>query len=166
MTITNTNNAIAVDNAPLPILDSQAAESIVFRRDNTKGVFHKRVVSRDIITNHRIIHTADCNNYSPQIMLEDLDDVLTMNSSPNGNYQYFGTSIASRYHIRSGIMMRYGYGNVSTRHRTSADILFIKDGKPQIIFSNVRNAQDVVKMVKSMRKLRIQQHHHQQQQQQ
>jgi hypothetical protein len=164
MTITTSTNTATDDNAPLPTLDSQAGgESIVFRRDNTKGVFHKRVVSRDIITNHRIIHTADCNNYSPQIMLEDLDDVLTMNSSSNGNYQYFGTSIASRYRIRSGIMMRYGYGNVSTRHRTSADILFIKDGKPQIIFSNVRNAQDVVKMVKSMRKLRIQQHHHQQQ---
>src|SRR5207237_1339446 len=82
--------------------------------------------------------TAECNNYSTQIMLEYLDDVLTMNSSPNRNYQYFGTSIASRYRIRSGIMMRYGYGNVSTRHRTSADILFIKDGKPQIIFSNIR----------------------------
>jgi hypothetical protein len=55
-------------------------------------------------------------------------------STGQSNYQYFGTFIASGYCIRSGIMMRYGYGNISTRHRTSADILFIKDGKPQIIF--------------------------------
>jgi hypothetical protein len=46
--------------------------------------------------------------------------------------------------------MRYGYGNISSRHRTSADILFIKEGKPEIIFSNVRNAQDIVKLVKSI----------------
>jgi hypothetical protein len=61
------------------------------------------------------------------------------------NYQYFGTSIASRYRTRRGIMMRYGCGNIiSIRHRTSSDILFIKDGEPEIIFSNVRNAHDVV----------------------
>jgi hypothetical protein len=49
-----------------------------------------------------------------------------------------------------------GYGNISIRHRTSADILFIKDGKPQIIFSNVRNAQHIVKLVKSIRRLQLQ----------
>jgi hypothetical protein len=153
MTITTSTDTTTPDS-PLPMLDSQAAESIVFRRDNTKGVFRKRIVSKDIITNHRIIHTTtDHNNYSPQIMLEDLDDVLSMASTTAGqsnNYQYFGTSIASKYRIRSGIMMRYGYGNISTKHRTSADILFIKDGKPEIIFSNVRNAQDVVRLVKSV----------------
>jgi hypothetical protein len=89
-------------------------------------------------------------------MLSDLDDVLTLvRTAGQSNYQYFGTSIASGYRI-SGIMMRYGYGNISTRHRTSADILFIKDGKPQIIFFNVRNAQDIVKLVKSMRRLQLQ----------
>jgi hypothetical protein len=86
-------------------------------------------------------------------MLSDLQDVLTMASTTAGqsnNYQYFGTSIASRYRIRSEIMMRYDYGNISSRHKTSADILFIKDGKPQIVFSKVRNAQDIVRLVKSM----------------
>ena len=77
----NNRNNDNSNDAPLPILDSQTVESIVFRRDNTKGIFHKRIVSRNIIINHRIIHTTDCNNYSPQIMLSDLDDVLTMNRS-------------------------------------------------------------------------------------
>ena len=99
-----------------------------------------------------IIHTTGYNNYSPQIWLEDLDDVLTMNTTGQSNYQYFGTNIGSRY----GSGVRYGYGNVSSRHTTSADILFIKDGKPEIIFSNVQNAQDVVKLTKSMRKIRLQ----------
>src|SRR5512133_2329459 len=104
-----TTTIAAAEDVPLPVLDSDetAAESIVFRRDNTKGVFRKRVVSRDIITNRRIIHTADYNNYSPQIWLEDLDEVLTMASTAGqSNYQYFETSIASRYCIRNGIMMR------------------------------------------------------------
>jgi hypothetical protein len=79
--MTNTSTNITADNAPLPTLDSQAAESIVFRRDNTKDIFHKRIVSRDIITNRRIIHTTDYNKDSPQIWFQDIDDVLSMNRS-------------------------------------------------------------------------------------
>jgi hypothetical protein len=63
------------------------------------------------------------NNYSPHLWLEDSDDVLTMNTTGQSNYQYFGTNIGSRY---SGTGVRYGYANVSSRHTTSADILFIK----------------------------------------
>jgi hypothetical protein len=59
------------------------------------------------------------NNYSPHLWLEDLDDVLTMNTTGQSNYQYFGTNIGSRY---SGTGVRYGYANVSSRHTTSADI--------------------------------------------
>jgi hypothetical protein len=56
-TSTNTGTTAAKD-APLPILEPQSTaggggESIVFGRDNTKGVFRKRVVSRDIITTPR-----------------------------------------------------------------------------------------------------------------
>jgi hypothetical protein len=74
----------------------------------------------------------------------------------DADFFIIGTSIASKYRIRNGIMMRYGYGNISSRHRTSTDILFIKDGKPEIIFSNVRDAQDVVKLVKSIIQQRLQ----------
>jgi hypothetical protein len=78
-----------------------------------------------------------------------------IDTTGQSNYQYFGTNIGLRYHS-SGV--RYSYGNVSSKHTTSADILFInKDGKPEIIFSNVQNAQDVVKLTKSIQKNRLQQ---------
>ena len=83
------------EDTPFPSLEQ--GESIVYRRDNTKGIFHKRIISRDIITNHRVIHCTNYN-YSPQILLRDLQDVLTMNSVSIGNYQYDGTSMGSRYH--------------------------------------------------------------------
>jgi hypothetical protein len=51
------------------------------------------------------------NNYSPHLWLEDLDDVLTMNTTGQSDYQYFGTNIGSRY---SGTGVRYGYANVSS----------------------------------------------------
>lgn len=72
------------------------------------------------------------NNYSPHLWLEDLDDVLTMNTTGQSNYQYFGTNIGSRY---SGTGVRYGYANVSSRHTTSADILFIKVASQRLYFS-------------------------------
>src|SRR5438874_147938 len=90
----NIKKSITVSDAPLPTLES--GESVVFRRDNTKGIFHKHITSRDIITNHRVIHCTDYN-YSPQILLRDLQDVLTMNSQSTGNYQYYGNSMGSRY---------------------------------------------------------------------
>jgi hypothetical protein len=131
----NIKKNITVNDAPLPILEQ--GESVVFRRDNTKGIFHKHITSRDIVTNHRVIHITDYN-YSPQIMLRDLEDVLTMNSVSTGNYQYYGTSIGSRYYTRSN------YGMGTSQHTTSSDILFIEDGKPKIIFSHVQNAHEVV----------------------
>ena len=121
-------------------------KSVVFRRDNTKGIFHKHVVSRDIITNRRVIHCTDYD-YVPQIMLRDLQDVLTMNSVSTGNYQYYGNSMGSRYYARSN----YGIG--TSQHTTSSDILFITDGKPKIIFSHVQGAHEIVMLTKSMRKL-------------
>ncbi len=143
----NSKNIIAINNeAPLPVLEP--GESVVFRRDNTKGIFHKHVTSRDIITNHRVIHCTDYN-YSPQIMLRDLQDVLTMNSVSTGNYQYYGTSVGSRYY--TGTRSNYGIG--TSQHTTSSDILFITEGKPKIIFSHVQNAHEVVALTKSMRKL-------------
>ena len=51
-----------------------------------------------------IIHTTGYNNYSPQIWLEDLDDVLTMNTTGQSYYQYFGTSIASGQ-IQKGLFL-------------------------------------------------------------
>jgi hypothetical protein len=144
----NSKNIITTNNndAPLPVLEQ--GESVVFRRDNTKGFFHKHIVSRDIITNHRVIHCTDYN-YSPEILLRDLQDVLTMNSVSTGNYQYYGNSIGSRYH--SNVRSNYGMG--TSQHTTSSDILFITEGKPKIIFSHVPNAHEVVTLTKSMRKL-------------
>jgi hypothetical protein len=80
-------------------------------------------------------------------MLRDLEDVLTMNSVSTGNYQYYGTSIGSRYYARSN------YGMGTSQHTTSSDILFIEDSKPKIIFSHIPNAREVVALTKSMRKL-------------
>ncbi len=54
----------------------------------------------------KIIHTTNHNNYSPEVILSDLQDVLTMASTAeHSTYQYFGTSIASTYRIRSEIMI-------------------------------------------------------------
>jgi hypothetical protein len=86
----------------------------------------------------------------PEIMLRDLEDVLTMNSVGIGNYQYYGTSIGSRYHSNN---VRSNYGVGTSQHTTSSDILFITEGKPKIIFSHVQNAHEVVALTKSMRKL-------------
>ncbi len=62
--LNNNRNNDNGNDAPLPILDSQTVESIVFRRDNTKGIFHKRIVSRNIIINRRIIHTTNASDYA------------------------------------------------------------------------------------------------------
>jgi hypothetical protein len=55
--------------------------------------------------------------------------------------------------------MRYGLWQHHNKTQDFSKHIIHKRWKPQIIFSNVRNAQDVVRLVKSMRKLQLQQRH-------
>jgi len=117
-------------------------EETLWRNQVTKGIFKKRVVEVQIITNYRILRN------DKGIMFKDIDDVVVMNQHRVSQSNYMGT-----YY---GRYARFGTGNTQSRSKTIGDVVFIRQGRPVIRFNQIADPHGVVRLAKSVKRNVIQ----------
>jgi hypothetical protein len=113
-------------------------EETLWRNQVTEGIFKKRVVEVQTITNYRVLQ----NDRS--VMLKDIDDVVVMNQHRVSQSQYMGTY--------SGRYVRFGMGNSESRSKTIGDVVFMDQGKTVMRFNQIADPSGVVRLAKSIRK--------------
>jgi ribosomal protein L40E len=124
------------------VSSNSVAEQVIWRNEVTKGIFNRRVVEVQIITNQRV-----CQN-SRAIFLKDLDDIIVMNQHRESQGQ------SARYYAR-GFGASYGTGRSSGK--TIGDVAFIYQGQPSIVFNQISDPYGVTRLAKAVRRSSIQQ---------
>lgn len=118
-------------------------EHTIWRNDVMTGIFNRRVVETQVITNLRVLQ-----NDSRAIALSDLDDIVVMNQHRESQFQ------GQRYSFR-GTGLSYGTGRGSGK--TVGDVAFIYQGQPSIIFRNIADPSGVARLAKAARRSMIRQ---------
>jgi hypothetical protein len=115
----------------------------------TKGIFKKRLVSLEEITNYQIKITnyegepSQLGSYS--LPLLEIDDVVVMNSCRVSDGQY------TSYYTRGG-NVRAGGGRIGGRSHTVGDVHFVRNNGMDFVFRNVPDPKGLASLVKSLRK--------------
>jgi hypothetical protein len=129
-------------------------EVILWLNEIRKSVWHKlhtkhtkKVTQTQEITNYNVVLSQD-NEGTIKIPLVELDDVLVMNSHSVSQSSY------SRF--SSGRYFRPYYDSSNSNSRQVGDLVFLRDGKPEIIFRNISSPGRVQSLVNAQRK-RLQQ---------
>jgi len=129
-------------------------EVILWLNEIRKSVWHKLhtkhtkiVTQTQEITNYNVILSRE-NEGTIKIPLVELDDVLIMNSHSvsQGSYSRFS----------SGRYFRPYYGSSNSNSRQVGDLVFLRGGKPEIIFRNISAPGRVQSLVNAEKK-RLQQ---------
>jgi hypothetical protein len=117
-------------------------EEILWKNQLTEGIFKKRVVEVQTITNYRV----EQNGRS--VMFKDIDDVVVMNQHRVSQSNYMGT-----YY---GRYTRFGMGNSQSRSKTIGDVVFMNQGRTVMRFNQIADPSGVVRLAKSIRKTAVQ----------
>jgi hypothetical protein len=102
-----------------------------------------------IITIFRImIIDNEVDEVMNMILLQDLDDVIVMNTYRNSSFISSGiyTGYANRFF--GGTVNSYSSG----KSRTFGDILFMNNGKSEVIFRNIQDPKGLARLVKSVKR--------------
>ena len=94
------------------------------------------------ITNWRII----VNDYS--LLLQDISDVIVLNSYLTGTAQYTGYSVCSGYNVRIGVHN----GTLSGKSKNVGDIVIISPTQTDIILRDVSDPKGVRDLILALRK--------------
>ena len=100
------------------------SESTIWSDQVTTGFFRKKVIETRYITNLRVSTNRGV------VYLDQVDDIIVMNSKRTSESQYSGYS-AGRY-------TRYGMGTAKSSSRTVGDVVFMFGGKPVITIDQVQ----------------------------
>src|SRR5437867_7001114 len=114
------------------------SESTIWSDQVTTGFFRKKVIETRYITNLRVSTNRGV------VYLNQVDDIIVMNSKRMSESQYSGYS-AGRY-------TRYGMGNAKSSSRTIGDVVFLSGGQPLITIDQVQDPHGVVRLAKAARK--------------
>ena len=130
-------------------------EVILWLNEIRKSIWHKLhtkhtkiVTQTQEITNYNVVLSRD-NEGTIKIPLVELDEVLIMNnrSVSQGSYSRFS----------SGRYFRPYYGFSNSNSRQVGDLVFLRGGKPEIIFRNISAPGRVQSLVNAEKK-RLQRH--------
>jgi hypothetical protein len=90
--------------------DNLGPETIVWKREDSKGIFRKQTTSIDILTNYRVlVYNAVVEYVAEQMALE----VLNQNSQSASSFNMIMSGNRS--------LFRYGYGQSKSRGQTVVD---------------------------------------------
>lgn len=117
-------------------------EETLWRNQVTQGIFKKKVVEVQTITNYRILRN------DKGVMFKDIDDVVVMNQHRVSQSNYMGTSY--------GRYTRFGTGSTRSKGKTVGDVVFMRQGKPVIRFNQIADPHGVVRLAKSVRRSVVQ----------
>jgi len=113
-------------------------EETLWRNELTEGIFKKRVVEVQTITNYRVLRN------DRGVMFKDIDDVVVMNQHRVSQSNYMGT-----YY---GRYVRFGTGNTQSRSKTIGDVVFMRRGVSVIRFNQIADPHGVARLAKSARR--------------
>lgn len=127
-------------SSPLPssIYQALGSEQSIWHNEIMTGIIHRKVAETQTITNYRVLR----NDFG--VFLKDLDDIVVMNQQRISQSQYSG--------ISSGRYNRVGFGNSNSKSKTVGDVVFIYQGRPCIIFSQISDPYGVARLAKASRK--------------
>ena len=114
------------------------SESTIWSDQVTTGFFRKKVIETRYITNLRVSTNRGV------VYLDQVDDIIVMNSKRMSESQYSGYS-AGRY-------TRYGMGTAKSSSRTVGDVVFMSGGQPVITIDQVQDPHGVARLAKAARK--------------
>ncbi|HET7148177.1 MAG TPA: hypothetical protein VFI73_06715 [Candidatus Nitrosopolaris sp.] len=125
-------------------------EVILWLNEITKSVWHKLhtkhtkiVIQTQEITNYNVVLSRE-NEGTIKIPLIELDDVLIINNRTVNQGIYSGFS--------SGRFFCSYYGFSSSNSRQVGDLVFLRGGKPEIIFRNIATPDRLASLVKAEKK--------------
>lgn len=118
------------------------SEETIWRNEITQGIFKKTVVGIQTLTNYRV----SSDGY--ETMLQDIDDVVVMNQHRVSQSDHMGT-----YY---GRYARFGVGSSKSRSKTIGDIIFMRQGRQDIVFGQVVDPHGVARLAKAARKAILQ----------
>lgn len=138
-----------IDFAKLAPTSIATDEQILYRWNITKGTFRTRVITSYFVTNYRIVTVFQLEN-NPQIMLEDISDVVAINTHREYEGGYRGTTVG-------GKGMRYTVGGQRGKSVSYGDIIISSPIAVDQTWYNIRDYNSVIRLIKSLRKTRIEQ---------
>jgi len=118
-------------------INSSIQEQIIWKNEITKGIFHKKVVETQTISNLRV------RQNDRLYFLHTLDDIIVINQRRESQYH------GQRYYY-SGSGLSYGTGGSSGK--TVGDVAFIYQGKPVIIFRQIYDPSGVCRLAKTAKR--------------
>jgi Double zinc ribbon len=113
-------------------------EETLWRNQVTQGIFKKRVVEVQTITNYRVLRN------DKGITFKDIDDVVVMNQHRVSQSNFTGTSY--------GRYARFGTGSTQSRSKTVGDVVFMRQGRPAVRFNQIADPHGVVRLAKSAKR--------------
>lgn len=138
-----------IDFAKLSPTSIATDEQILYRWNITKGTFRTRVITSYFVTNYRIVTVFQLEN-NPQIMLENISDVVAINTHREYEGGYRGTTVGSKG-------MRYTVGGQRGKSVSYGDIIISSPTEQDHTWYNIRDYNSVIRLIKSLRKTRIEQ---------
>lgn len=113
-------------------------ERVLWHNEVTEGLFKKRIVEIQKITNYRVYQNSD------YITLSELDDILIVN--------HYRVSQSDYSSFSSGTGFSTEFGTSKSRSKTVGDLVFIYRGTPRIIFKQIPDPQGTARLAKAARK--------------
>lgn len=121
-------------------------EELLWINTKTEGIIGKHLKWLEALTNFRAIYYDFDKHDSGRIPLIFVDDVIVKNQGRTSESNRFGTFIGDGNRTFAGTDM-------SMSHETSGtigDVLFIREGKPIIIFYQISNPHAVARLAKAV----------------
>ncbi|MEO9308582.1 MAG: zinc ribbon domain-containing protein [Nitrososphaera sp.] len=126
----------------------QTDESILWSYQKKSGIINKHVTETFNITNFRIFSWSfKTNRNIGLLLLQELDDVIVMNTSRSYNSVHYGaySSLARGFGVTGG--------QSSGTSVTIGDIVFFSDGKPVITWQGVSDPHGLRRLVQATKKM-------------
>jgi hypothetical protein len=136
-----------IDFAKLSPTSIATDEQILYRWNITKGTFRTRVITSYFVTNYRIVTVFQLEN-NPQIMLENISDVVAINTHREYEGGYRGTTVGSKG-------LRYTVGGQRGKSVSYGDIIISSPTEQDHTWYKIRDYNSVIRLIKSLRKTRI-----------
>lgn len=116
-------------------------EQLVWKKEFSKGFWHRTVVKTWAITNQRILIWNNAVGYiAEELPLEFLSDVQVINQShvSNSSFNMMSTGGGTKYSPS-----RYSYGQSHSIGQAVGDVIFMRDnGLPFCVFHGVSDPND------------------------
>jgi hypothetical protein len=132
--------------SPIPIAND---EQTLYRFNLTKGTFRTKVVISYFVTNYRIVTLFQVQN-NPHIMLENISDVVAINTHREYEGGYRGVTTSYKG-------MRYTTGGQRGKSVTYGDLIISSPVAEDQTWYNIRDYNSVIRLIKSLRKTRLEQ---------